>query len=105
MPRLALLVLLAACSTPPGEGPPDPTPAPPGVDPTVPAGPGEVRAGVVVEGGESALWAGITAEGRPGDISIYNDRVRFVVQGPYLSHGYVNTGGGLLDADLVRPEG
>jgi len=36
---------------------------------------------------------------------IYNRFARFVVQGPYQSHGYIDTGGSIIDADLVRPEG
>ena len=41
-------------------------------------GPDEVRAGVVNTPEE--LFGGISAEGRVGDIKIYNDRVRFVIQ-------------------------
>jgi hypothetical protein len=77
-----------------------------GADPTVPAAPGEARAGVIREGeaGEAALFGGISAEGRAGDIKIYNQLVQLIVQGPYPSHGYVPTGGGIIDADLVRPD-
>jgi len=78
-----------------------------GADPSVPAQPGEARAGVVREGedGEAALFGGLTAEGRAGDVKVYNHLVQFVVQGPYTSHGYMDAGGNLIDLDLVRPEG
>lgn len=74
----------------------------PGVDPTVPAGPDEARAGFVTDGdGEAALFGGLTAEGRAGDIKLYNDRVQVIIQGPYRSHGYIDTGGQIIDLDLV----
>ena len=78
-----------------------------GVDPAVPAAAGEARAGVIRDGseGEAALFGGISAEGRAGDVKLYNSQVQFIIQGPYESHGYVPTGGGIIDADLVRPEG
>ena len=77
-----------------------------GADPAVPAAPGEARAGVIRDGsdGEAALFGGISAEGRAGDIKIYNSEVQFIIQGPYESHGYVPTGGGIIDADLVRDD-
>ena len=100
-PRILLLLPLMGCPTeePPGPGP-DPAA---GVDPSLPAGPGEARAGQVREGeGEQALFGGIASEGRAGDFKIYNEHVQFIVQGPYHSHGYVDTGGLIIDADLVR---
>ncbi len=77
-----------------------------GADPSVPAAPGEARAGVIRDGpdGEAALFGGISAEGRAADIKLYNSQVQFIIQGPYMSHGYVPTGGGIIDADLVRPD-
>lgn len=66
-------------------------------------GPDESRAGVI--GSESALFGGISAEGRPGDVKIYNDRVQFVIQAARDGDYYVSQGGGVVDADLVRPEG
>ena len=110
MRAIALLpaALLAAC---PLGTEPDPEPTPPapflGVDPAVPAGADEARAGVVREGeeGEAALFGGINAEGRAGDVKIYNDRVQFVVQAARRSHGVVDVGGGIIDADLVRTDG
>jgi hypothetical protein len=85
----------------------DDTTADPGADPSVPAQPGEARAGVVRGGadGEAALFGGLTAEGRAGDVKIYNHLVQFVIQGPYTSHGYMDAGGNVIDLDLVRPEG
>jgi len=77
-----------------------------GADPSVPAAQGEVRAGVVRGGseGEAALFGGICAEGRAGDIKIYNHLAQFIIQGPYEGHGYVSVGGGVIDADLVRDD-
>ncbi len=90
----------------------DPDPPPPdepflGADPSVPAGPGEARAGVIRDGaeGEAALFGGITAEGRAGDVKIYNHRVQFIIQGARQGHGYMDAGGHVIDADLVRDGG
>jgi len=64
---------------------------------------GEVRAGVVTD--DAALFGGVSAEGQIGDIKIYNDRVRFVIQNAGESHYYVGYGGSVLDADIIRPFG
>ncbi|MCO4747290.1 MAG: carboxypeptidase regulatory-like domain-containing protein [Proteobacteria bacterium] len=64
---------------------------------------GETRAGRIVD--EASLFGGISAEGRVGDFVIYNDRVRFVVQGIREGSYYLGSGGGVIDADIVRPEG
>ncbi len=104
MRTLLPLFLLLGC--PSAEvPPPDPTPAPV-ADQTRPAGPGEARAGLVTAdvAGE-VLFGGIAAEGQVGDVLLFNDRVRFVIQGPREGHGYVNTGGHVIDADFVRPPG
>ena len=66
-------------------------------------GPDEVRAGVVNAPDE--LFGGISAEGRVGDIKIYNDRVRFVIQAVREGDFYLAQGGAVVDADIVRPEG
>ncbi|MCB9797583.1 MAG: CehA/McbA family metallohydrolase [Alphaproteobacteria bacterium] len=75
-----------------------------GADPGQPAAPGEARAGVVREdlGG---LFGGVTAEGQAGDIKLYNHRVQFVIQGAREGNGYVNTGGHVIDLDVVREDG
>jgi hypothetical protein len=103
---LATSVLLAAC---PSDEPADPPPPVPdlGADPAVPAGPGEVRAGVIREGdaGQAGLIGGIASEGRAGDIKLFNERVQFVIQGIYAGHGYIEGGGTVIDMDRVRPEG
>ena len=81
----------------------------PDSDPVVPVvltdrlGPGEARAGVITD--ERALFGGISAEGRAGDIKLYNDRVQFVVQSVRPGSYYLPEGGGVIDADIVRPEG
>lgn len=66
-------------------------------------GPGEVRAGVVTD--PAALIGGISSEGRVGDVKLYNDRARFIVQGARMSSFYLTQGGGVVDADVVRPDG
>lgn len=66
-------------------------------------GPGEARAGVIAD--EAALFGGISAEGQPGDVKIYNDRVQFVIQGVRPGGYYIGQGGGVIDADIVRAEG
>lgn len=92
------ILALLACQTP--------DPAPPGVDPAIPAHQGEARAGWVAPGaGEAALFGGVTAEGRAGDVKLYNHLVQVVIQGPYEGSGYVDAGGGIIDVDLVRPDG
>ncbi|MBT3223320.1 MAG: hypothetical protein HN348_29960, partial [Proteobacteria bacterium] len=72
-------------------------------DLTVVLGAGEVLAGVVVD--EESLFGGISAEGQLGDFKIYNDRAQFIVQAVRESSYYVELGGGVIDADAVRPPG
>lgn len=74
-----------------------------GLDVSERLGPGEVRAGVVRDG--EALFGGVSAEGAVGDLKLYNDRVQFIIQGVRDSSYYEIYGGGLIDADVVRPEG
>lgn len=84
--------------------PPVPTTStPPAVDTSERLGPGEVRAGVIAD--EAALFGGVSAEGRVGDVKIYNDRVQFVIQSGPDSSYYLSLGGTVIDADIVRPEG
>jgi hypothetical protein len=89
------LVLMLACQRT------EPPPAAPSL--TEPLGPDAVRAGVVTD--PAALIGGISAEGQPGDVLIYNDRARFIIQGVHPSSYYVPEGGGVVDADIVRPAG
>ena len=101
-PLLALLLL----GCPPDEPAPDPIPGDTGEPPadvTVALGPDEARAGRIVD--EAALFGGMTAEGRVGDLKIYNDRAQFIIQG--VREGSFTTwqGGAVIDADIVRPEG
>ncbi|MSQ01854.1 MAG: carboxypeptidase regulatory-like domain-containing protein [Myxococcales bacterium] len=63
----------------------------------------EVRVGVVTD--TRALFGGISSEGAPGDIKLYNDRARFIIEAVGDSSYYVDYGGGLIDADIVRPAG
>ncbi len=93
-----MLFLFLGCHTP------DPTPSPdPAPDLTERLGPDAARAGVVID--PASLFGGISAEGALGDFKIYNDRVQFVVQAVGDSSYYVEYGGGLIDADLVREPG
>lgn len=114
MRTTSLLLALATlgCRSPDDKGTPTPDVADsgapdPGTDPSLAAGPTDAFAGVVRDGesGEAALSGGITAEGRAGDLVLWNDRVRFVVQGARPGHGIVHTAGGVLDADIVRTDG
>ncbi len=89
------VLLLLACS--------EPTPPAIAPDLTASLGPDRARAGVVTD--PAALWDGISAEGAPGDLKIYNDRVRFVIEAPGEGNYYGDDGGTILDADLVRPAG
>ncbi len=63
----------------------------------------QVRAGVVTD--PRALFGGISSEGAPGDVKLYNDRVRFVIEAVGDSSYYGDYGGALIDADVVRPDG
>jgi len=105
---IGVLVTASGCPSEPTTEPPTPEPEPGiGVDPTVRAAPGEVRGGILPADPAdfaAAAWGGITAEARPGDLVLYNDRVRFAIRRE-AGHGYVGVAGALIDADIVRPEG
>lgn len=92
-PLILLALLAGACSDPSYEP----------VDLTQPVPTGSVRAGVITD--PSVLWGGISAEGQLGDALLVNDRARFVVQSERVGSFYFTQGGGLLDADIVRPAG
>jgi predicted metal-dependent phosphoesterase TrpH len=101
LPTALLTLGLLGC--PPAD-PGDPgVPEDPPLDVTEPMGPGEVRAGPILD--DEAGLGGVAGEGRAGDFLIYNDRARFVIQG--LREGSYTTwqGGSVIDADIVRPEG
>lgn len=51
------------------------------------------------------LIGGENAEGRMGDTLLQNDKVRVIIQKPGRTVGPALSGGNILDADLVRPEG
>lgn len=65
--------------------------------------PGETRAGKITS--EAAAIGGPASESEIGDYKIYNDRVAFVIHNEKPSDGYIQNGGALIDADLVRPAG
>ncbi|MFP8869929.1 MAG: hypothetical protein VCB43_00010, partial [Myxococcota bacterium] len=94
-----LLLLLVSCNrdnnTSDNQVPPP--------DLTVTLSPGETRAGFVSK--SDALFGGISAEGKIGDIKIYNDRVRFIIQNRREGSYYIHQSGNVIDADIVRPAG
>lgn len=92
-----MLLLLLACKPDPAPAEADP------VDLVSPLTDGEARAGVVTD--EAALFGGIAAEGQAGDVKLYNSRARFIIQGVRPGSYYIDYGGGIIDADAVRPEG
>ncbi|MCB9665288.1 MAG: CehA/McbA family metallohydrolase [Alphaproteobacteria bacterium] len=107
MPRVVPFLLLLAAGCAPGPAKDDDTDvvdtqAPP-IDLVTPLGEDEARAGVITD--PAALIAGVSAEGRPGDILLINDRVRFVLQASRPASYYLTGWGGILDADVVRPAG
>lgn len=79
------------------------TEAAPPVDLVTPLDVGEVRAGVITD--PLALFGGVSAEGRTGDIKIYNSQAQFIIQSDRPSSYYIGYGGGLIDADAVREPG
>lgn len=95
------MLFWALACTSPGGGVADTAAEP--IDLTTPLGPGEVRAGVVTD--ESALFGGISAEGQVGDLKLYNSAARFIIQADRPSSYYIGYGGGVIDADIVRPDG
>lgn len=91
---MILLLAALACKKDPQ------TPAP---DLSERLGSGESRAGIVID--PASLFSGISAEGRVGDIKIYNAQVQFILQGDRNGDYYVEQAGGVVDADIVREEG
>ncbi len=94
--RAALALVLCAC----GRSADRQDPAEP-VDLTATLEAGQARAGFVSN--DLALWGGMAAEGERGDVKIYNAVVRFLVQGDRDGDQYIAQGGGVVDADIVRP--
>src|SRR5689334_2213850 len=94
------MLLLALACTPSSPPSGDDTAA---LDLVEALGAGETRAGRVTDA--AALFGGVSAEGRVGDWKLYNDRVRFVIQDRGDSGYYIEEGGSLIDADVVRADG
>ncbi len=113
IPTVCLALLLFACDT--DEQPPldddttvgddDDSTEEPFVDLTEVLGPDEARAGVLTEDHVGAFIGGAAGECGPGDFLLYNDRVRFAIQGLREGDNYLRTAGSVIDADLVRPPG
>lgn len=99
--RFSPVMLLALVACPTDESVDSATPTAP--DLTEALSSTGVRAGIITD--SRALFGGISAEGAPGDIKLYNDRVQFVIEAVGDSSYYVDYGGNLIDADLVRPNG
>jgi hypothetical protein len=100
MRRCLTLALLAACTNRADVDPTDPDT----LDLTAPVPAGEARAAAIND--EAALFGGVAADAQLGDLMLVNDRVRYVVQGARRDGSYfVSTGGGVIDADLVRAPG
>ena len=92
-----LVATLAGC-------PPETTPPPPETwspRDAVPAG--QARAAEL--DGEGPLTDHPSGEAKPGDIILKNEKVWFAIEAVRESSWYIPFGGGILDADLVRPEG
>lgn len=51
------------------------------------------------------LIGGENAQGRIGDVLLQNDKVRVIIEQPGRTVGPLLSGGNILDADVVRPEG
>ena len=102
--HLLSLFLLVACGSDATKSPTGgEDSAAPGADVSERLSDGQVRAGVVAN--SAALFGGVSAEGREGDLKIYNSRVQFIIQGIRESGYYTQLGGGILDADIVRGPG
>jgi len=95
----SLLFAAVACDSE-SVDPPDPLPP----DLTESLGPDEARAGWLAAADESAFIGGAAGESRAGDLLIYNDRARFVLQGWREGHNLEHHAGTLIDADVVRPD-
>jgi hypothetical protein len=65
--------------------------------------PGEVAAGVIE--GADALLHGPKAEGRVGDLKLYNAHVAFVVEGVRRASGYRYWGGNVVDMAAIDSDG
>jgi hypothetical protein len=73
------------------------------VDLSAPVPAGQARAGRLVD--DAPAFGGISAEARPGDVMLVNAVARFVVQDVRPGSWYIVDGGGVIDADVVRPDG
>jgi hypothetical protein len=62
----------------------------------------EVRAGQITD--QRSLFGGVSSEGRIGDYKLYNNKTQFIIQSIRTSNYYIQEGGGVLDADIIRPE-
>jgi len=101
-PFISLALLLAACATESADPPDVVDPVPP--DLTAFLGPDEARAGWLEVEHSAAFIGGAAGESREGDLLIYNDRVRFALQGWREGHNLEHHAGSLIDADIVRSD-
>ena len=81
-----------------------PRPDVPNPDVTERLGEGQARVGFIED--ESALIGGPKADGRLGDLKIYNNHSAFIIETVgRAAAGYRFWGGNVVDADVIRPEG
>ncbi|MER2563536.1 MAG: CehA/McbA family metallohydrolase [Myxococcaceae bacterium] len=103
---VSLVVLLAACPKPGGGGGPT-NPRRCEVDLKATGLFSYEGTGASAKKIDSAgqLIGGNNAQGRNGDVLLQNDKVRVIVEQPGRTVGPALSGGNIVDADLVRPEG
>lgn len=101
--RRIVLLLSAAAFLQACDGGDKVTDPPEAVDVSIRLEDGQVRAGTLKS--DAGMFGGVLAEARVGDFKIYNSRAQFVVQGLRDASYYINSWGGVIDADIVRPEG
>ena len=105
LPVLTTL-LVVGCHKPADDDAPTPTDAsdvPQAPQVTEGAPEGEARAGQIAS--DALLIPGVFSEAQQGDWILTNGKVRFLIQGDRDGSFLIAPGGGVLDADIVRPEG
>lgn len=65
--------------------------------------PDRARAGIVTDARE--LIGGLKADGKVGDVKLYNAHVAFIVEGARRASGYRFYGGNIVDGDVIRAPG
>ena len=73
------------------------------IDLALPAPAGRARAGIATK--PEDLLDGPKAEGRVGDVKLYNTHAAFIVEAPRRAGGWRTIGGHVADTAVVRPDG